>query len=221
MKTFQLEATPREDLGKKAAKALRKEGQIPVVLYGNEPVALPYEGKAGKGEKIIEISNNRAIIVTDLTVTKEAVRKLIYTPEIFLVELNFNSKKVYAILKDIQFHPVSDEILHIDFLEVFEKKPVEIDVPVVLEGHSVGVKAGGKLNLEMRKLKVKAPYKDVPEKLVINIDDLGLGKTIQVGELHFEGLELMNAKNSVVCAVKLTRAARGAQAAAASTPPGK
>jgi large subunit ribosomal protein L25 len=117
-----------------------------------------------------------------------------------------------AVVKEIQFHPVSDAILHMDFLEVNETKPVVIEVPVVLEGHAEGVKAGGKLTLRMRKLKVKATYNNVPEKLYINVDNLGLGKTIQVKSLQFEGLELMNAKNDVVCAVQLTRAARGAQA---------
>ena len=103
-----------------------------------------------------------------------------------------------------------------DFLEVNETKPVAIEVPVTLEGHAEGVKAGGKLTLSMKKLRVKAPYTQVPERLVVNVDHLGLGKTIQVGDLHFEGLELMNAKNAVVCAVQLTRAARGAAAAAAA-----
>jgi large subunit ribosomal protein L25 len=164
---------------------------------------------------IVDLGDNKGIIVTDFTVTKDAVRKLIYTPEIFVVDLDIKgNKKVKAILKDIQFHPVSDEILHIDFLEVFEDKPVVMEVPVTLEGHSEGVKAGGKLSLEMRKLKVRALYSEIPEKLVINIDSLGLGKTIQVGALQFPNLELMNAKNAVVCAVKLTRAARGAQATA-------
>jgi large subunit ribosomal protein L25 len=121
-----------------------------------------------------------------------------------------------AVLKDIQFHPVKDSILHLDLLEVNDKKPVVIEVPVKLAGHAEGVKAGGKLSLSMKKLKVKAIYTQVPESLVINVDNLGLGKTMQVGELHFEGLELVNAKNAVVCAVQLTRAARGAAQAAAA-----
>lgn len=215
MKTFQLEGEARENLGKKAVKELRKQSLIPAILYGSSPVALPYEGKISTGDKLVELENNRGLIVTDFTVTKDSVRKLIYTPEIYIVDLDIKgNKKVKAILKDIQFHPVTDEILHIDFLEVFEDKPIVVEVPVVLEGHAEGVKAGGKLSLEMRKLKVKALYSQIPEKLAINIDSLGLGKTIQVGSLHFPGLELMNAKNAVVCAVKLTRAARGAQAAA-------
>ncbi|MDR1201082.1 MAG: 50S ribosomal protein L25/general stress protein Ctc [Tannerellaceae bacterium] len=216
MKTFQLEGTPREALGKKAVKAIRNEGGIPAILYGNEPIALPYKGKLNKGETLIEVGDGKGIIVTNFTVTKESVRNLIYTPEIFLVELSLTgSKKVMAIIKDMQFQPVKDSILHIDFLEIFENKPIVIEVPVKLEGHSEGVKAGGKLSLEMRKLKVKGFYKDVPEQLIIDITNLGLGKTIQVGSLHYDKLELVNAKNAVVCAVKLTRAARGAQAASA------
>lgn len=192
MKTFQLEGKTREVAAtsadqKRALKAMRSNNEIPAVLYG--------------GEK-----------VTHFSVTTEGVRKLVYTPEIFVVELTIDGKKTKAILKDIQFQPVSDAIMHIDFLEVSENKPVVMEVPVVLEGHAEGVKAGGKLTLQMRKLKVKALYNTIPERLTINVDHLGLGKTMQVGSLHFEGLELMNAKNAVVCAVQLTRAARGAQA---------
>lgn len=213
MKTFTLEAQPRVDLGKKATKALRSKGMIPVVLNGGEIVDLPFNGTLEAGQKVVEISNGKGLITTDLVVTNEAVRKLIYTPEIFAVEINVNGKKIMAVLKDVQFHPVKDNILHIDFLAVNDTKPVVIEVPVKLEGHAEGVKAGGKLNLSMKRLKVKAVYTQVPEKLIVNVDTLGLGKTLQVGDLHFEGLELVNAKNAVVCGVALTRAARGAQAA--------
>lgn len=214
MKTFQLEGTPRTDLGKKAVKALRKEGLIPAVLNGGEVFNLPYTGTLKEGEKIVEIGNNQGLIVTDFSVTANTVRNLIYTPEIFVVELTVGTKKVMAVVKDIQFHPVEERILHMDFLEVTDKKPVVMEVPVALDGHAEGVKAGGKLSLEMRKLKVKAIYTNIPEKIVINVENLGLGKTMQVGDLHFDGLEIMNAKNAVVCAVKLTRAARGAAAKA-------
>ena len=214
MKTFQLVGTPRTDLGKKAVKALRKNDLIPAGLNGGEVFNLPYTGTLKEGEKIVEIGNNQGLIVTDFAVSTNAVRKLVFTPEIFVVELTIGEKKVMAVVKDIQFHPVEERILHMDFLEVTEKKPVVMEVPVALEGHSEGVKAGGKLSLEMRKLKVKAIYTAIPEKMVINVDNLGLGKTMQVGDLHFDGLEIMNAKNAVVCAVKLTRAARGAAAKA-------
>ena len=191
MKTFQLEGKGREIITrsadqKRALKAMRNNNGIPAVLYG--------------GEK-----------VTHFTVTNDGVRKLVYTPEIFAVELNIDGNKTMAVVKEIQFHPVTDAILHMDFYEVSKVKPVAMEVPVVLEGHAEGVKAGGKLSLQMRKLRVKAIYDQIPEKLVINVDNLGLGKTLQVGDLHFEGLELMNAKNAVVCSVQLTRAARGAQ----------
>ena len=216
MKTFQLSAEPRTSLGKKAAKILRSQNLIPVVLNGGEIITLPYNGTLREGEKIVEIDNGKGLITTDLTVTADSVRKLIYTPDIFAIELDIHGEKRMAVLKDIQFHPVKDSILHIDLLEVKENKPVAIEVPVKLEGHAEGVKAGGKLTLSMKKLRVKAPYTAIPERLVINVDNLGLGKSLQVGELSFEGHELMNAKNAVVCAVQLTRAARGAAAAAAT-----
>ncbi len=216
MKTFTLAAQPRTELGKKATKALREQGLIPVVLNGGELVQLPYAGALKPGQKVVEISNGRGLITTDLVVTMDAVRKLVYTPDIFAIELEFNGEKHMAVLKDLQFHPVKDSILHIDLLEVTEAKPVVVEVPVKLEGHAEGVKAGGKLTLSMKKLRVKAIYTNIPERLVINVDNLGLGKAFQVGDLHFDNLELMNAKNAVVCSVALTRAARGAAAAAAA-----
>ncbi len=189
---------------------------IPAVLNSNEVVELPFKGELKAGEKLVEIGDGKGIISTDLIVSVDNVRKLVYSPDIYAVEIEVNGAKKMAILKEIQFHPVKDTILHMDFLEVSDKKPVIIEVPVKLEGHAEGVKAGGKLQLTMKKLKVRAIYSNVPERLVINVDSLGLGKTMQVGELSFEGLELVNAKNAVVCAVQLTRAARGAQAAAAA-----
>ena len=214
MKTYQLTAEPRTGLGKKAAKALRDENKIPVVLNGSDIVTLPYTAALKPGEKLVEIGNGKGLITTDLTVKAEDVRKLIYTPDIFAIELTVNGEKRNAVLREVQFHPVKDTILHIDLLEVNDKKPVVVEVPVKLEGHAEGVKAGGKLTLSMKKIKVKAPYNVIPERVVINIDNIGLGKTLQIGDLHFDGLELMNAKNAVVCAVQLTRAARGAAAKA-------
>ena len=189
MKTFELTGTKREGTGKKAAKAYRKESLIPCVLYG--------------GDEVVHF-----------TVETGAIRKLTHTPEVYVVNLTIDGKSGMAIIKDAQYHPVTDEMLHADFLQISENKPVVIEIPVVLEGLAEGVKAGGKLSLEMRKLKVKGLYKDFPEKLTVNIAALELGKTIQVGALSFDNLELLNAKDNVVCAVKLTRAARGAAAAA-------
>ena len=214
MKTFQLPAEARVDLGKKAAKHLRAEGKIPVVLNGGEPFELPYKGTLNPGEKIVEIENGRGIITTDITVKSEDVRKLVYTPDIFEVDLKLNGEDIKVVMKELQFQPVKDTLLHIDFLQVYPDKPIVMEVPVQIEGHAEGVKAGGKLTLSMRKLKVKALYSEIPERLVINVENLGLGKSLAVGDLHFEGLELMNAKNAVICAVQLTRAARGAAAKA-------
>ncbi|MDE7136743.1 MAG: 50S ribosomal protein L25 [Muribaculaceae bacterium] len=216
MKTYKLAAEPRIDLGKKATKALRAEGKIPAVINGGEIVELPFNGTLAPGEKLVEIEDGKGIITTDIILTQEGVRKLIYTPDIYAVEIDMNGTKKMAVLKEVQFHPVKDTVLHIDFLEVGDKKPVVVEVPVKLEGHAEGVKAGGKLSLSMKKLKVRAIYTEIPERLVINVDHLGLGKSLAVGDLHFEGLELVNAKNAVVCAVQLTRAARGQQAAAAN-----
>ncbi len=193
MKTFELKGEVREGFGKKAASAYRKEGLVPCVLYG------------GSGE------NN-----VNFVVKSGDVRSLIYTPEVYIVNLTLDGKPSMAILKELQFHPVSDNILHIDFLHVFPTVPVVIDIPVRLEGLAVGVKAGGKLSLDSRKLKVRATFDKLPEELVVNVENLALGKSIQVGELNFEGLELLSPKNAVVCRVQLTRAARGAAAAAAS-----
>jgi len=190
MKTFELTGTSRPEFGKKATKIIRKEGKVPCVLYG--------------GEQVVTFS-----------VEESAVRGLIYTPEIFLIELTLDGKKYKSILKELQFHPVKDNVLHIDFYEVNEEHPILIEVPVRLNGLAEGVKAGGKLSQELRKLKVKALYKNVPEVLNVYVTNLGLGKTMQVGTLSFENLEIVTSKQAIVCAVKLTRVARGLAAAAA------
>lgn len=215
MKKFELNAEPRIELGKKSVKALRKEGKIPAVVNGGVIVELPFKGELKPGQKLVEIDAKRGIITTDIVVKQEDVRKLIYTPDIFEVDLNINGEVKKAVMKELQFQPVKDTVLHIDFLEVYPDKPIVMEVPVKIEGHAEGVKAGGKLTMSMRKLKVKAVYTEIPERLVVNVDHLGLGKSLAVGDLHYEGLELMNAKNAVVCAVQLTRAARGAAAKAA------
>ncbi len=189
MKTFELKGTVRTDLGKKATKAERVVDNIPAVLYG---------GKEN----------------VHFTSTVSDVRKLIYSPEVFVVNLDIDGKKTKAIMKALQFHPVTDKVLHIDFLQLTEDKPVIVELPVKLEGLAEGVKEGGKLALEMRKLKVKGLYTQIPENIVIDVTSLGLGKSIQVAKVSVDKLEILNAKNAVVAQVKLTRAARGAAATA-------
>lgn len=197
MKSIEIKGTARTIAERsseqaRALKAIRREGGVPCVLYG-----------AGK-ENI------------NFTVPAVGLRNLVYTPHIYEVKLDIDGQIINAVMKDIQFHPVKDNILHVDFLRIDENKPIVMEVPVQMEGLAEGVKAGGKLVLQIRKLKVKALYDKIPEKLVINVEHLGLGKTVKVGELHYDDLELLNAKEAVVCGVKLTRAARGAQAAAAN-----
>lgn len=187
MKTLALNAVARTNFGKKASKEIRNNGYIPCVMYG--------------GEETMHFQ-----------IKDDELRALIYSPEVFVVEISLEGKTYKAILKESQFHPVKDNTLHLDFLQVFEDKPIVVEIPVKLNGLANGVKAGGKLSLDMRKLRVKGLYTNVPECLNIDVTSLELGKTIQVGALNFDNLEMMNAKNAVVCAVKLTRAARGAQA---------
>ena len=216
MKTFQLNAEPRTDLGKKAAKALRASQKIPCVLNGGKVVELKdgkYDGTLAQGEKVVEIGRDgKAVITTDFTVNFSDVRKLIYTPDVYVVALNLNGVEKMAVLKDIQWHPVNDSILHLDFLEVNEQKPVVVEIPVKIEGHAVGVKAGGKLYLSMKKVKVKGIYTDIPERIVVNVDNIAIGHAIKVGDLKFDKFELANAMDLVITGVRATRAAAAATA---------
>lgn len=192
MKTYKLNAETRTETGKKAAKTFRQHGQIPANIYG-------------LGNKNL-----------NLKVNEREVQNLVFTPESYAVELTIDGELRNVVLKEVQFHPVTDKILHIDFLEVDTVKPINMKVPVVLEGLAAGVRAGGKLVKELRKITVRATYDKIPERLYVDVTKLNLGDTIQIGDLHFEGLEIVNAKNAVVAAVRLTRAARGQAASAAA-----
>ncbi|RXQ96729.1 50S ribosomal protein L25/general stress protein Ctc [Ancylomarina salipaludis] len=189
MKTLELKGSLRTDLGKKATKALRRAELVPCELYG--------------GEENIHFS-----------VSEKDLKKLLFTPEVYIVKFDVEGKVFTSVMREVQFHSVNDKPLHVDFFQVTEDKAFEVEVPVKVEGFAVGVQAGGKLAVNLRKLKVKALMKDLPEALPINVTELGLGKSIQVGALNYENLELLNAKNAVVVQVKLTRAARAAAMAA-------
>ena len=186
MKSFDLKGTSRTEVGKKSTNELRKNNGIPCILYGIEK-----EAKA-------------------FSVTADAVRKLVYTPDIHVVNLTIDGVECTAVLKDIQFHPVKDTILHMDFLQIVADKPIVMEVPTVLTGLAAGVKLGGKLQQAIRKIKVKAVYANIPEKLTVDVTELALGKSIKVGELSFEGLELVTPAQTVVCSVAATRASREA-----------
>ena len=197
MKSIIVNGSSRTEVGKRATNALRKEGLVPCCLYG---------------EKKDENGNP---VATAFSVPVEGLRKLIYTPDIFVVELTIDEKPVKAVMREIQFHPVKDNVLHVDFYEITDEKPIVMAVPVKLEGLAQGVRAGGKLVQLQRRLKVKALYTNIPEKLVIDVTSLELGKSIKVGEISFENLELVTPKEALVCAVKTTRASQAAAAAAA------
>lgn len=197
MKQISINGTARTELGKKAAKAIRNSGNVPCVLYGEKKDA------NGQPEAI------------HFTVSEKEINKLIYTPHIYLVDINIDGEDHKGILKEVQFHPVKDNVLHIDFLEVHAEKPIVMGVPIAPQGLAEGVRAGGRLITMVRKLNVKALYSAIPEKLNIDVTALQLGKSIKVGDLHFENLELVTPKEVIVCTVKMTRAAMGAAAAAA------
>lgn len=196
MKEISIKATKREDLGKRGTKAVRKADAVPGILYGS--------GKNANGE-------TNAIA---FTVTNSELRNLVYTPNIYLINLDIDGQQCKAVLKDIQFHPVKDTILHVDFYQVVDGEPIVMAVPVGTTGLAAGVREGGKLNQQVRRLKVRATYDKIPEKLIVDVTKLGLEQTIKVGELSFEGLELVTPKEVVVVAVKMTRAAKNARLAA-------
>ena len=197
MKQIAISGTARTDLGKKASREIRRNGSVPCVIYGEKKDA------NGMPEAI------------HFTVSEKEINKIVYTPHIYLIDINIDGTDHKAVIKEIQFHPVKDEALHVDFYEVNAEKPIVMAVPIAPKGLAEGVRAGGRLNAMVRKLKVRAPYAAIPEKLEIDVTSLGLGKSIKAGSLHFEGLELVTPKEVVVLTVKMTRAARGAAAAAA------
>ena len=195
MKTIEIKGTARVAGGKKAAKQLRKQGMIPCNLYGE----LKDENGQPKAYAF--------------AVSEGELRKLIYTPNIYTVKLDVDGNQCLAILKEAQFHPVKDNVLHVDFYQITDEKPIVMEVPIMLNGLAEGVKAGGKLAASVRKLKVKAVHTAIPERLDIDVTHLELGKTIKVAELQFEGLELVTSPSVVVCQVKMTRNARSAASA--------
>ncbi len=194
MKSIDVQGTARIASGKKGAREIRKTGAVPCNLYG------------------VAKDENGLPVAKSFSVTQEGLRKLVYTPEIYTVNLNIDGQECKAIMKELQFHPVTDQLIHVDFYEITEEKPIVMEVPIKLNGLAEGVKAGGKLAANVRKLKVRAPYQNIPERLDIDVTNLGLGKTIKVAELKFDGLELITSPSVVVCQVKMTRSAMSAAA---------
>jgi large subunit ribosomal protein L25 len=193
MKSVSISGLSRASVGKKDAKAVRNAGFVPCVLYG------------GKDQKTFSVKYNDLL-------------PLVYTPEVLTVDLNIDGASYKALMQEIQFHAINDKIVHIDFLEMFDNKPVFIDIPVHTTGNSIGVKAGGKLTLNVRKLKVKALPANLPDSIEIKIDHLDIGKSIRVSEIAVNNIELLDTPNMVVVTIKATRNMASAATDAAKAP---
>ena len=181
MKTVSISGSLRENVGKKDAKTNRRQGKIPCVLYG--------------GEKQIHF-----------TIDEIGFNKLIYTPEVFIIKININNKEYESIIQEMQFHPVSDKVIHVDFLEIIPNKPITIKIPVKVEGNSIGVIKGGVLSFKIRKLNIKALKENLPENVIINIDKLDIGDSIRVSDIDIKDVQTLDIHNAVIVGVRTARA---------------
>lgn len=190
METIKIKGVNRVAFGKKESKEVRRESMIPAVIYG------------GQDEPV------------HFSVDVKEVKILIYTPNSYIVEFDIDGKKETAVMRDVQYHPVKDYPQHMDFFRVVPGKPIAIDIPIRIVGNSEGVKLGGKLTVQKRKLRVSGLVENLPDTLEVDITNLAIGKSIFVGDLKYDNLTLLNPATTAVCAVIMTRAARGAAAAA-------
>lgn len=191
MESITIEGQKRSDLGQKGAKMLRKEGQVPCVLYGG-------------GDNV------------HFSAPELAFRSLIYTPDFFTATLNIDGETHTAVLKDMQMHPVTDRLVHLDFLRLIPGKTIIVDLPLRFQGQSVGVRAGGKLLPQMRKLRVKGKPEDLVPEIIVDVTELELGKTIKVAEVSVPNLEVMNNPGIPMVAVEIPRALKSEQASEAA-----
>lgn len=182
MKQLSIKCQARQAGNKQSVKSIRREGNVPCNLYGN------------------------GVENTLFTVSAKDLKALTNTPNAYIVELDIEGKKQFAVLHEVQYHPVTDEALHVDFLGVDENKPVVIDVPVIVTGHSEGVKQGGKLLVSARKLKISALLKNLPDTLEVDSTPLKIGKQIVAGDLKFENVNIISPKATIICSVRPTRA---------------
>jgi large subunit ribosomal protein L25 len=180
MKILTLNGTPRTAFGKKGAKATRSAGKVPCVLYGGKEV-LHFEAEA------------------------KAFKPLIYTPDVHLVKLDIAGKTADAILKDVQFHPVTDAIMHVDFLEVLSDKPVVMQIPVKFNGTAAGVKEGGQMLKKLTKLRVKGLISKIPATIEVNVEPLKIGDSIHVRDLKYEGITFLHDPAVTIVAIKISR----------------
>lgn len=180
MKTIEIKGSLRTELGKKSSKKVRKEGNVPCVIYGKEQNV-------------------------HFHAHENTFKNLIYTPDAHLVNLDLEGNVYKVVLQDVQFHPVSDKITHIDFIEVLADKPLVVSLPIKVTGDSVGVKAGGKLRIKKRHLKVRGYVNDIPENLLIDITDVKIHHSVKVGDLTYDKIELIDPKITTVLSVATSR----------------
>ncbi|MCS7073816.1 MAG: 50S ribosomal protein L25 [Bacteroidia bacterium] len=186
MKSIEVKGTTRPTVGKSSVRETRKAGMVPCVLYGSG------------------INQNIAIPVNE-------IKKAIYTPDTMLVKLDIDGTLYNTIIREIQFHPVSDEVIHADFYVVQEDKPITVSLPVQLVGSSIGVQAGGKMLQKLRKATVKGLFKNLPERVKVDVSGLDLGKTLKVGDVSYEGFVITNSPNAAICTVEIPRSLRTAK----------
>lgn len=182
MKKVSLSGSVRKNVGKKDAMLMRREGLIPAVLYGNK-------------EQV------------HFSIKENDLKKLVFTSKVNIVEVNVDGKKAEAILKDIQLHPVTDRLLHVDFQEVIEGKKVKVNLPITVSGLAIGVKNGGKLVQNFRTLTAEAFAKDLPDTINIDVTSLKIGGKTRVGQIKIEGVSFLNPESAVVVAVQMARGA--------------
>ncbi|MBK1439054.1 50S ribosomal protein L25/general stress protein Ctc [Parapedobacter sp. ISTM3] len=190
MKSIAISGSLRKNVGKRDAKELRYAGKVPAVLYG--------------GEKQYHF----AVSATDL-------KPAIYTPDVHFIDLEIEGKKFEAVVQDAQFHPLTDQVRHVDFLELNDKKEVALEIPIKLTGTSPGVKMGGKLVQKLRKLRVKALPKDLPQYIEVSLESLEVGKSVRVGEIQLENARVLNNADDTIVSVIMSRALRQAEQEAA------
>ena len=194
MKHIELKGQIREAGNKAAVKAVRRAGQVPCNIYG------------------LGIEN------VLFTIDAQDLKTITHTPNSYIIDLELsNGTKMYAVLHEVQYHPVTDEALHVDFLTVNEEKPVTIEVPVKVVGHSEGVKMGGKLLVSSRKLRVSAMMDKLPDLLEVDSTPLKIGKQIVAGDLNYDGVTIVSPKATIICSVRPTRATQQAKMEAQAT----
>ncbi len=184
MKTIQISAEKRTELGKKNTRDLRKADHVPCVMYG--------------GAEVLHFQAH-----------ENDFRHIVYTPTAFLVELNLGGEVHKAVMQELQFHPVTDKLYHIDFVEVFDDKPVTVELPILLTGAAIGIKNGGKARQRRRVLKVRGLVANLPDVLEIDINDVELGESIKIGDLSYDKLEILDPSRSMIFAVVSSRISKG------------